>query len=168
MKIEQAIAQIFNMTDEVWQRHANPWSVYTRIPILPVLLLVIWSYRWIGWLSLCLTVLIIIWIWLNPRLFPVPKSTDNWGSKATFGERVWLNREQIQIPKHHAQWAKALSYASAIGLPFIIAGFWLNDAMLVTLGGTLTTLFKLWFCDRMVWLYEDMKKASPQYESWLR
>jgi hypothetical protein len=28
-------------------------------------------------------------------------------------------------------------------------------------------LGKLWFVDRMVWLYEDMKDATPEYRSWL-
>ena len=34
-------------------------------------------------------------------------------------------------------------------------------------GVALTALGKLWFVDRMVWLYEDMKDARPEYRAWL-
>lgn len=26
---------------------------------------------------------------------------------------------------------------------------------------------KVWFLDRMVWLYEDMKEVTPEYSGWL-
>jgi hypothetical protein len=26
----------------------------------------------------------------------------------------------------------------------------------------------MWFCDRMVWLYDDMKDKHPPYAAWLR
>jgi hypothetical protein len=29
-------------------------------------------------------------------------------------------------------------------------------------------LCKLWFVDRMVWLYEDMRQEMPEYRDWLR
>jgi len=34
------------------------------------------------------------------------------------------------------------------------------------LGLALTFLGKLWFVDRMAWLYEEMKDATPEYRSW--
>jgi len=27
---------------------------------------------------------------------------------------------------------------------------------------------KMWLCDRMVWLYEDIKDRHPAYAAWLR
>ncbi len=42
------------------------------------------------------------------------------------------------------------------------------EAWPTLLGMTLTFLGKLWFVDRMVWLYEDMRNATPEYRSWLR
>ncbi|MEM1299530.1 MAG: DUF6653 family protein [Pseudomonadota bacterium] len=27
---------------------------------------------------------------------------------------------------------------------------------------------KMWFLDRMVWLYDDMAKTHPEYAAWLR
>lgn len=55
MYLEQKIASLFRMTDEVWARHANPWSVWTRYLALPVLIFSIWSGRlFLVWLLLYL------------------------------------------------------------------------------------------------------------------
>ena len=63
------IAQAFAMSDEVWARHANPWSVWTRFSILPLLVAAIWSRVWIGRWALLPTAAVVLWAWLNPRLF---------------------------------------------------------------------------------------------------
>jgi hypothetical protein len=41
--IETAARKAFGLDDSGWQRHTNPWSVYTRIPIPALLALAIWS-----------------------------------------------------------------------------------------------------------------------------
>ncbi len=90
MSIESRAAKLFQMSDDVWERHANPWSVWTRYPCLPLLAIAIWSRVWIGWVSLLPIALICVWIWINPRVFGKPKSTRNWASKAVLGERALL------------------------------------------------------------------------------
>jgi len=72
MNLEQKIASLFRMTDEVWARHANPWSVRTRYLALPALIFSIWSRIWIGLWSLVPILLSIVWIWINPRVFAIP------------------------------------------------------------------------------------------------
>jgi len=46
--LESQIATAFGMSDGVWMRHANPWSFATRVPVLPLLVLAIWSRAWWG------------------------------------------------------------------------------------------------------------------------
>ena len=168
MSFEQAIARSFRMNDATWARHANPWSVYTRVPLLPALVALVWFGRdWGVWFWL-LFGLWGVFVWLNPRLFPAPKSTDHWASKATFGERVWMGRQALPIPDHHRRWAMGLSFASGLSLLPLIGGFLTANGWMVFAGTALSVVFKLWFCDRMVWLYDDMKEASPEYRSWLR
>ena len=101
MDIGKTSEQIMGMDDEVWERHANPYSGWSRVPVLSLLALAIWSRVWLGWWALVPIILIFVWIWFNPRLFPAPKSTDNWMSKGVLGERVWLNRKNVPIPTHH-------------------------------------------------------------------
>ena len=165
--LESRIAQWFAMSDETWQRHANPWSVWTRFTVLPILVLSIWSRAWVGWWSLLSVAIAIAWAWLNPRIFPKPRSTDNWASRSVLGERVWLNRKNLPVPKHHRTIPKILSSVSGLGLPFIIWGLWRLEMWPTLVGCILVYAGKLWFLNRMVWIYEDMKDKDPEYGSWL-
>ena len=166
MDLFRATEHSMAMSDDVWMRHANPWSVWTRFTCLPLILLAIWSRIWLGWWALVPLALACLWTWWNPRAFPPPSSTNNWASKGTFGERVFLNRHAIPIPEHHRRWAIALGFGSAIGLIPLVWGLWALDLTMTLLGVVLMILPKVWFVDRMVWLYEDMKDADPTYAAW--
>ena len=167
MDFEKRIAVIFKMDDETWSRHANPWSVWTRFIILPVLALVIWSRAWLGWYSLIPIGAVLIWTWLNPRAFNKPKTTKHWSSKAVLGERVWIKRKDLPVPQHHLKAILVLNILTASGVPFLIWGLYTLRLWPTVLGVLLVYLGKMWFLDRMVWLFEDMKNASPEYQSWL-
>ncbi|HEY9814950.1 MAG TPA: DUF6653 family protein [Candidatus Obscuribacterales bacterium] len=162
-----AIATLFRMDDQTWQGHANPWCFWTRLTVVPLLFLTIWSRVWLGWGALALIVAALLWNWLNARLFSPPKSTDNWVSKGVLGERVWINRQQVSIPAHHRTFPYFLTGLAAIGFLIAIAGLWTLHLPLTLLGLLLIYIGKLWFLDRMVWLYEDMKTTTPEYGSWL-
>ena len=156
MTKEQKIASLFAMDDEAWERHANPWSVWTRNTVLPILIIAFWSRVWIGTWAVFPIALAIIWTWLNPRLFKKPESTDNWASKSVLGERIWLGRKEMPIPKHHRKVPNILSAVSGTGFLFVIYGVYLLEIWPVLFGSALVYTGKLWFLDRMVWLYEDM------------
>lgn len=148
-------------------RQTNPLSFWTRVASFPLLVLAIWSRGWIGWGALLPIAIALGWLWYNPRAFPPPPSTDNWSSKAVLGERVWIARHATPIPGHHAAMAAFLAALAASGVPFLAWGLY-DFAPWPTLAGFVLVFFgKLWFADRMVWLYEDMKDAKPEYRSWL-
>ncbi len=168
MRIDRTLESSMAMSGATWDRHANPWSVYTRLPVLMLFVLAVWSRIWIGWWSLLPLVALAGWTIFNPRAFPPPASTDNWASKAVLGERVWLNREAVPIPSGHARWATGLSLGSGVALIPTAWGLYALEPWAAFLGGALASLFKVWFVDRMVWLYEDMKDEWPAYRSWLR
>lgn len=167
MAIDRAIERLFAMDDAVWARHASGWSVWTRVATLPVLLLALWSHAWIGWWSLLLIAAVIAWTWLNPRIFAKPLTTDTWPAKVTFGERIWLDRKAVQIPHHHLVATRLLSLAAGLGALVTVVGALANLLWPTLLGAVLSYAGKLWFCDRMVWLYEDMKDSDPRYRGWL-
>jgi hypothetical protein len=166
MSIEQKITTIFAMTDEVWMRHANPWSVWTRYAALPILVLSIWSRVWIGWWSIIPIALSVIWIWINPRAFKKPVSTNNWASMAVLGERVWLHREAIAVPQHFEPVIRVLSILSSIGTLVCIVGLFLQSFWMTIFGIAVLILSKSWFLDRMVWLYQEMKGTDDEYRKW--
>ena len=49
----------------------------------------------------------------------------------------------------------------------LIWGLWQLDAWPRVMGNVLVILSKLWFLDRMVWIYEDMKDKNPTYRGWV-
>lgn len=167
MAFENTVANFFRMDEAAWARHANPWSVFTRATVLPLLIVAIWSRVWIGQWSWLLVVLGLLWTWLNPRLFPPPASTRNWASKSVLGERVWLNRQSIPIPEHHRGVPHLLNAIAFTGSLLVIWGLVALAVWPTLLGLALTYAGKFWFLDRMVWLYTEMQNTDPTYQSWL-
>ncbi len=168
MAVMGRLAASFAMTDPVWDRHANPWSVITRIPVLPLLAVAIYARVWIGWWCLVPVILIVVWTWYNPRAFRPPAQTRHWASRGVLGERVWLNAQAVPIPDHHALAANVLTTLSVLGLAPLAWGLWSLDPWATALGLAITVGAKLWFLDRMVWLYDDMAARHLTYASWLR
>ena len=165
--LEKTISKLFILLDdEGWMRHANPLSGWTRVPCFGLLVLAFWSRVWLGWYFTIPIILIALWIWVNPRIFPKPKSTNNWMSKVVLGERVWLNRDKIPIPEHHRLVPKILFLIGTIGLVPTIWGFCCLNVWMTLLGVSWCYFSKFWFVDRMVWLFEDMKHL-PEYKNWL-
>lgn len=156
------IASIMRLDDTTWLRHANPWSVWTRVLGLLILIISIWSRIWIGYYSLIPTVLSIIWIWINPRFFSPPINYLNWATQSVLGERAFLAIPPSELPSHHRLLPKILNLISAVGAILIaISLYELNINHLLT--GTIVQLgSKLWYLDRMVWLYTDVK-SNPKY-----
>ena len=160
--------QSMTMSDETWGRHANPWSVWTRMTCLPLIAFAIWSRVWLGPLAIPLLGIACFWTWCNPRAFPAPRRTDNWASYGTFGERVFLERRKIDIPRHHLVAANVLVMLSLTGLPPLIYGLWALDFWAVVAGHALMIVPKVWFVDRMVWIFHDFKATDTRYRSWVR
>ena len=167
MTLERKIAKAFNLTHENWMRHSNPWSVWTRYSVLPIIIFAFWSRIWIGWWCLIPCVLSLLWMFFNPVFFSKPQSTKNWASRAVMGERVYLNRNNIQIPLiHKSPIHKILNAVSTLGMGVAIWATVTYSLGGAVLGISWAFLGKSWYLDRMVWLYEDMKDASEEYKSW--
>ena len=79
------------------------WSVWTRNTVLPALVVSFWSRVWIGRRSVLPVLASVLWMFLNPSLFPEPESTDSWASKAVLGERVWKNRDETPVLTVHKE-----------------------------------------------------------------
>lgn len=167
MGLEHSLAKAFQMSPDVWARHANPLSVWTRYAALPLLILALWSRAWIGWWSLLPIFVIALWIWLNPRVFNRPASTRNWASKAVLGERVWLNRQAVPIPTHHTNAIRALNIVTGLGSVLLVYGLVVLSVLATTVGTCVVVMGKSWFLDRMVWLYDEMVVEHSPYGDWL-
>lgn len=162
------LVSLFNMTEENWERHASPWSVWTRVATFPLLALALWSIHWIGWGAVLPIGVLAIWLWLNPRVFPKPTSTKSWAARAVMGERVYIMRVIRPIPVYHSNAAQLLSIGGAVGLLLMGTGLIAEDLTAYLVGCVTAFLCKMWFVDRMVWLFDDMAREHHDYEKWLR
>lgn len=164
---EQRVAKLFGLTGDSWARHANPVSVATRFAVLPLLALSIWSRDWIGWWCLVPVVLSVVFMMVNPLLFPKPRSTRNWASKGVFGERVWSERNVTPVPAQFTPDVLRVTYAvQTVGAAALVYGLVRFDLMATVTGLVILQAAKAWYIDRQVLLYEDMKQRNAEYASW--
>jgi hypothetical protein len=158
--VEQRMAKAFGLDGDGWARHANPWSVYTRIPGPAALAAAIWTYAWIGWWCLIPVGLVCLWLAVNPKVFPPPRSTAHWASRSVLGETFWADRKQVPVPVRHQVAPIVLTVINTLGLPFIAWGLIVLDPWIVLFGLAVHMAGKIWFLDRMALLYDDMTGAS--------
>lgn len=69
-----------------WERHANPWSGWTRAATTPVLVYALYRRDW------RLLAAAIGWLVVNPAAFPAPTDDEAWMTRGVLAEREWLRR----------------------------------------------------------------------------
>jgi hypothetical protein len=133
------------LSDKVWARHANPWSGWSRVAIIPVLGLGLYLHSyWILGAA-------VLWAILNPFVFPVPKSVDNWMSKGVLGEQLYF-RDGKRLKK---DLPTLLNLCSAPAFAAFLYFGWQQQLVPMILAALLSMVLKFWFVDRMVRLYEE-------------
>jgi hypothetical protein len=167
---EARVAHAFRLEGDRWMRHANPVSVWTRFAGLPLLAVSIWSRDWIGWWSLLPIGLSLVFLALNPLLFPVPASTRNWASRGVFGERVYARRDTEPIPAAFRSPVPRITYGVQLfGLVVLAYGLvelgWVGVVAAVT-GLVIVQTAKAWCIDRMVLLFAAMKVGREDLRGW--
>ncbi|PWW23680.1 hypothetical protein JD79_02855 [Geodermatophilus normandii] len=160
MAMDTRMARAFGLEGDAWQRHANPWSVYTRIPIPPLLAVAIWSRTRIGWWSLVPVAAVCAWTAVDPRAFPPPRSLDHWASRSVLGETHWAQRRQVPVPARHRVAPNVLAALSTLGVPFVVRGLAVRNGWMVLFGLAVQMSGKVWFLDRMAILHDDVVPAG--------
>lgn len=168
MDIFDGAEQLMAMSNATWARHANPRSVYSRIAGSVFIFFALWSLHWIGKFSGIPIAFAIAWIWLNPRLFSPPATAQSWAARGVLGERAFINRKRIPIPEEHRQVALIATAIAVLFLLIAIYGLAAQNFWAAFAGWYASVLAKLWFVDRMAWLWDVMKDQSPVYAAWSR
>lgn len=158
--------KLMAMSDDTWAKHANPWSVYSRLIGGSFVFIALWSPFWIGYWGIPVILMAVLWVRLNPRMFPAPSHTETWAAQAVLGERAFINRSQVPIPEHHQLLAIITSSVAGLFMLAVVAAFITHDFWLAIIAWHAATVAKVWFCDRMVWLWADMKTKTKQYRAW--
>jgi hypothetical protein len=105
MVYDNAAWKLMSMSDEDWVRHANPWSVWTRIALFSFWFLAIWSWVWVGWWALVPAVILAVWTWLNPRVFKPYTDVPPRSTRGVLGERIFYNRKRVTIARDTLSWS---------------------------------------------------------------
>jgi hypothetical protein len=75
------VARAFGIDETAWVRHANPWSVWMRNTVLPLIVLAIWSRVWLGGWSLVPLSLAMLLTWLKPFRGRLAEKVSRKGAK---------------------------------------------------------------------------------------
>jgi len=143
-------------SENMWKRHANPWSVWTRFAAIPAFILAVWSRAWIGAWSLVPIALVVIWLYLNVLVFPPIDTPSSWASKGIYGEKLWLSK-RAELPRHYDIVQKWLIALGVLGMILIGIGLTLLHFWLCLLGAVVLILAQLWRIDRFSTLYETLQ-----------
>jgi hypothetical protein len=149
------------MNDEMWKRHANPWSVWTRFAAIPAFILAVWSRIWLGWWSLIPISVVIGWLYLNVFIFSPIAIPRSWASKGIYGEKLWLSK-RTKIPKHYADVQRWLIILGIVGMLMVVWGLFQLHAWISLLGAVVLIFAQLWRIDRFSTLYELYEGKEDQ------
>ena len=150
------IASVFRMTDEVWTRHANPWSVWTRFGAIPLMILAIWSRVWLGRWCLVPIAAVIVWLWLNPRVFAPVENPTGWAAKGIYGEKLWL-MDRPRVPAGYRAVLRFLIGVAGLGFAILAFGLIMLEVWPTVFGASLIVLGQLWRIDRLGLLFEEQR-----------
>lgn len=136
------------LPDWFWERHSNPFSAWSRMLSYPLVFFPFWYHSLLG------AIPVVIWFALNPLIFPKPQSTDNWASKAVLGEKLWVKKKR----------GMPLFLAVATAPFFIVSIYTAYKQMFwpTMFFGGMAFMLKVWFCDRVVVLYERVLTNAEQ------
>jgi hypothetical protein len=133
----------------MFQRHAHPFSAWSRLVSTPLLLVPLWTRRW--WLY----VPIGLWFVVNPVMIPAADDTSSFATRAILGEEAWT-RDPTSEPR-----VLALSGMASASLVCAMAASYRHRTTAAVAGTgifmALTLLqWKLW-ADRFT------REATPTY-----
>lgn len=128
----------------VWERHSNKWSGWTRIFSVYPLVISTYFHNWYAVIG------VIIFVILNPTIFPKPKDTNNWMSKSVIAEKEWLKRGGMK-QMDFIQLINIINGLFFFGSLYAAYSSILYTAIILMV---VSTSFKLWFLNEMVKRYE--------------
>ncbi|GAA5067654.1 DUF6653 family protein [Nocardia callitridis] len=148
MSVLRKYARMVGMDERAWQRHANPWSVWTRFAAVPAAILAIWSRTWIGWWALAPLALVIAWLWWNPHVFAPVEKPVAWSSLGIYGERMWV-ADRSSMPPGFDVVQRFWTIGTLSGLVLLVWGLVALAVWPTIFGATIIVYGQLWRIDRL-------------------
>lgn len=139
-----------DLSTRFWARHSNPWSGWSRVSALPLLGAAVAGH------SALAIALVVLWLVLNPLVFPPPPHNRAWMTRGVLGERLYFSSG----PRLRRDLPTLLNLANVPAFAAFLWFAWHRDAAAAVSTGVLVAVLKFWFLDRMVALYDDVADAT--------
>jgi len=136
----------------MWQRHANPWSGWTRSLTQPLMCVPLWTRSWKQGAALA------VWLAVNPILFPPPKHDHAWMTRAIHGEHMWVTDLKRQVRAGTVpvrDWALWLDVGQALLLNASFYYAWRHRLLPMAVLNVGALVCNLWYLDKMAALYDE-------------
>ena len=133
-------------SEKIWRRHTNPLSGWTRVVAFFLIPISLWYQNWYY------LIILLVFFAINPILFPEPKNKDNWMSKSILGEELWTKKGVLQ-----KDFPTVLNLFNGFFFFIMLYAAFNNFLEIVVFSTILSSVFKLWYLDRMVFYYEKHK-----------
>lgn len=149
------------MDDLTWRRHANPWSVWTRFAAIPAGMLAVWSRVWLGWWCLVPIGVVVVWLYLNVKVFAPIGAPSNWVSRGILGEQLWFER-RVQLPRDllvAQRWLIAFGFSGTV---LIVWGLTKLELVPAVLGALVLSISQVARLRRFASHYEHLDAGSSR------
>lgn len=133
---------------DVWDRHANPLSGWTRLAATPVLVYALFTRRW---RLLAATIGFLV---VNPVLFPAPEEprSGEFMHDVVRAEEWWVSADR---PMFGTGYPEVLNIATTIGAGVALWSAWRRNALGAVVGTITLMAGKLWFVGALVRAYRE-------------
>ena len=152
------------MSELVWSKHTNPWSVWTRIVSTPIPLLILWFRSDLSWGVWPLLGAVAFWFWINPRMFPEPRKKDGWTSRSILGEKLWLSKSAPRPSGIEAVLIWASLAIGIAGLLCAVVGVWFYALPATVFGAVSMMCSKVVFLMPMAALYDRAVGSGNKWD----
>ena len=129
-----------------WKRHSNPKSVWTRIPIAPVVAYAIYRRSW--------RVLLLAGLWgiVNPIFFSPPEDEDAWMTRGVLAQQWWVRKEGNGILGTSGP--NIFSTAGVLTTIYTLYAAWQQRPLETALGTILTVVLNFWWLRHLIVRYD--------------
>jgi hypothetical protein len=160
MGTANAAVKTFGLNEENWKKHANPWSVWSRMAAFVVMIAAIFARELFGWWTLAFIGAGIIFMFLNTRIFPGVDQPRRWDEKGIYGEKLWTLKDEAAAG--HRKAINLLIGIAGIGLPIMVYGLIVVEAWPTVFGLSLVFVSQLWQIDRFVAIYDEAQRREQR------
>ena len=135
-----------------WKRHSNPKSVWTRIPIAPVIAYAIYRR------SSRLLILAGLWAVVNPIFFSPPEDEEAWMTRGVLAQQWWVREEDHGILG--ASGPNMFSTAGVVTTIYTLYAAWQQQPFKTALGTILTVVLNFWWLRQLVVRYDRQVQSE--------